>query len=177
MQKLKIQKLSLEDVIMMLIDLFLLKNFLKYQEETMKNQLLKEKNLFNQQLNKGGRSMKELKENKITSKLNGKENLKLKDMKGKDVQKSKSRLKKSKDKISKNKLKKKNGREKAEFKRQKKRWKDLNLKDQDKSINGELIKIEKLKEFKELKNLKELKLSLNLLGIDQFLFTKLIIKV
>jgi hypothetical protein len=74
-------------------------------------------------------------------------------------------------------LKKKNGREKAEFKRQKKRWKDLNLKDQDKSINGELIKIEKLKEFKELKNLKELKLSLNLLGIDQFLFTKLIIKV
>jgi hypothetical protein len=29
--------------------------------------------------------MKELKENKITSKLNGKENLKLKDMKGKDV--------------------------------------------------------------------------------------------
>jgi hypothetical protein len=74
-------------------------------------------------------------------------------------------------------LKKKNGREKAESKKQKKRWKDLNLKDQDKSINGELIKIEKLKEFKEIKNLEELKLSLNLLGIDQVLFTKLIIKV
>jgi len=56
-------------------------------------------------------------------------------------------------------LKKKNGREKAESKKQKKRWKDLNSKDQDKLINGELKKIEKLKEFNVLKSLADWRLN------------------
>lgn len=49
---------------MMQTDLYLLKNSLKFQEETTINFQLKEKNLFRQLLNREKKSIKELKESK-----------------------------------------------------------------------------------------------------------------
>lgn len=106
--------------------------------------------------------MIESKESKNRLNFNGRESLKLKKLKEKNVLKSKEMLKKDKDLTQIDKLKKKNGRGKVVSKKLGKSQKDLTMKNQDILSNGELKKIENLKEFNVLKNLADWRLNLNL---------------
>lgn len=103
--------------------------------------------------------MIESKESKNRFESNGRESLKLKKLKEKNVLKSKEVSKKDKEMTQIDKLIKKNGKEKVVSKKLEKSKKDLILKNQDILNNGKLTKKEKSKEFNVLRNLADWRLN------------------